>query len=289
MVVKSAIAPRLKASALTSVFASLLAFSAFPQNAVAQGLPRSDGATTPIKRYGPQGGCGPAMIVSHGFGGDETGNGFLAAAMARRGWQVIVMGHRESGRAQFREAMFSGSPRESMLARARNPEAFRARFRDLDAAYAEVTRACRPSRLVLAGHSMGAMTTIFEAGATATFGRFGGNRFDAYVAVSPQGVGSGFTQGSWGGITKPVLMITGTRDQAAEGAPETRLTAFEGLPPGRKRFAIIPGAGHLQLAANQGDQVGGAVAALTAEFLDGLARGGALPPSRLTGIDVRDK
>jgi pimeloyl-ACP methyl ester carboxylesterase len=270
--------------ALTAIACALSAASA-----LAQSLPRADGAQTPVKRYGPQAGCGPAMIISHGFGGDENGNDHLATAVAVQGWRVIVMGHRESGRQQFRQAFMSGAPRDAILRGARDPDAHRARFADLDAAYAEMTRACRPSRLVLAGHSMGAMTTIFEAGATASFGRYGSNRFDAYVVISPQGVGTGFTQGSWAGITKPVLMITGTQDQAAEGSPLTRLTAFEGLPPGRKRLAIIPEATHFQLGANNGDSVGRAVAALTSEFLSGLGSGPRLPPSTARGIDIRDK
>jgi alpha-beta hydrolase superfamily lysophospholipase len=255
----------------------------------AQSLPRADGGRTPIKRYGPQAGCGPAMIISHGFGGDENGNGHLASSMAMQGWRVIVMGHRESGRQPFREAMLSGAPRETMLRQARDPAAFRARFHDLDAAYAEITRACRPSPLVLAGHSMGSMTTILEAGATATFGRYGSNRFDAYVAISPQGVGSGFTQGSWSGVSKPVLMITGTQDQAAEGSPLTRLAAFEGLPPGRKRLAIIPDATHMQLAANEGDPVGRTVASLSLEFLNALTGGMRLPATAVRGVEIRDK
>ena len=277
----------MRSNAAFFLIALLLPLTAEP--AAAQGLPRADGETTPIRRYGPQGGCGPAMIVSHGFGGDENGNAWLAQSMAGRGWRVIAMGHRESGRPQLRRALLSGSPRDGLAAGSRDPAAHRYRFLDLDAAFAEITRGCRPSTLVLAGHSMGAMTTILEAGATISFGRYGSNRFDAYVAISPQGTGSGFPQGSWAGVTKPVLMITGTRDQALEGPAWTRLTAFEGLPPGRKRFAMIPEAGHLALAANSGDSVGRAVSALTIEFLDAVARGKALPQSTVRGVDVRDK
>jgi alpha-beta hydrolase superfamily lysophospholipase len=270
-----------------------LAFAAAPllsaTPAPAQSLPRAGGGETPVKRLGTQSGCGPTIIISHGFGGDENGNAHLAVAMAMQGWRVLVMGHRESGRQQLRQAMMSGAPRDSITAAARSPEAFRARFHDLDAAVADITRVCRPKPLVFAGHSMGAMTVMLEAGATATFGRYGSNRFDAYVAISPQGVGSGFTRGSWTGVTRPVLMITGTRDQAAEGGPETRLSAFEGLPPGRKRLAIIPEATHLQLAANAADPVGRMVAALTLEFTAALTGNPRLPASAIRDVDIRDK
>jgi pimeloyl-ACP methyl ester carboxylesterase len=268
---------------------SVLAAALFASAAMAQDLPRADGAATPVKRYGPAGGCGPVMIFSPGFGGDENGGSYLATTMQRNGWRILVMGHRESGRQRFREAILSSAPRAGLIAAARDPLAHRARILDLDAAHAEATRGCRRSMIVLAGHSMGAMTTILEAGARATFGRLGGDRFDAYVAISPQGIGSGFQEGAWTAIAKPVLMITGTRDQAAEGGPETRLSAFEGLPPGRKRLAIIPDAGHIPLGANQGDAIGRTVASLTLEFLNGLQAGPRLPPSRLAGVEIRDK
>ncbi len=268
--------------------AALLALMA-AGTASAQTLPRADGAQTPVRLYGAQAGCGPTMIFSPGFGGDENGAAFLAEGMARAGWRVIVMGHRESGRRQLRQVLMSGAPRESLIAAVRDQGIHRARILDLDAAYAESTRTCRPSRLVLAGHSMGAMTTVLEAGARATFGRMGADRFDAYVVISPQGVGSGFQPGAWSGVAKPVLMITGTRDQAAEGGPETRLSAFEGLSPGRKRLAIIPDAGHIQLGGNRGDPVGRTVLALSQEFVASYDRGPRLPPSAVRGVDIRDK
>jgi pimeloyl-ACP methyl ester carboxylesterase len=266
-----------------------LALFALPLPALAQGLQRSDGATTPVKRYGPQGGCGPAMIMSPGFGGDESGNAGFASAMAAKGWRVVVMGHRESGRQAFREAIFSASPKQGVIEATTTPAKHIARFRDLDAVIADLTRSCRPSRFVLAGHSMGAMTTMLEAGAVARFGRFGGNRFDAYVAISPQGVGFTYATGAWANVTKPVLMITGTRDLGTDGGIETRLSAFEGLPPGRKRLAILPGAGHLILGGNNDNDVTRILAALTFEFVNGTAGGKALPVSAVRGIDIRDK
>jgi pimeloyl-ACP methyl ester carboxylesterase len=256
---------------------------------LAQTLPRKDGSVTPIKTYGAQTGCLPTMIISHGFGGSETGNGYLASTVAAQGWRVIVMGHTESGGPVLRAALLSGSPKQAILEATTTPPRHQARFADLDVAFAEATRLCRPPRLVLAGHSMGAMTTMLEAGAIARFGRFGSNRFDAYIAISPQGIGYTYAQGAWASVSKPVLMITGTRDQGSDGGIETRLSAFEGLPSGRKRLAIIPGAGHLQLSANSGNAVGKAVADLAIEFLAATAAPGRLAPSALKNFDIRDK
>lgn len=260
-----------------------------PASVQAQSLARKDGSTTPIKTYGAQSGCLPTMIISHGFGGNENGNGYLASRVAALGWRVIVMGHRESGGPVLRTALTSGAPRQAILDATTTPPLHRARFADLDAAVALAIGSCRPPRMVLAGHSMGAMTAMLEAGATARFGRFGSNRFDAYIIVSPQGIGHSYNAGAWAGISKPVLMITGTRDQGSDGGVETRLSAFEGLPPGRKRLAIIPDAGHFQLSANSGNAVGKAVADLAVEFLAATASSGRLASSTLKNIDIRDK
>jgi hypothetical protein len=136
---------------------------------------------------------------------------------------------------------------------------------------------------------MGAITTMLEAGAVARFGRFGGDRFDGYVALSPQGIGSIFADGAWTRVSKPVLMITGTRDHGVDGDYRTRLTAFDGLPPGGKRLAIISGARHLELSGSAGSQSLGAIVGLIREFAAGVATGGSLPPSRVNIPDIRDK
>lgn len=255
-------------------------------------LQRADGTVVPARHTGPQSGCPKTLIVSHGLGGSESGLEGFARAMAESGWRVISLGHRESGRSVFRVALFSGAMRDTLSAAAADPRLYEARFADLQAGLQVATRRCRPTPLVFAGHSMGAATVMFEAGAVGRIGRFGGDRFDMYVAISPQGVGALWDVGAWRGVRKPVLMITGTKDSGIDGGYETRLSAFEGLPPGGKRLAIIPGAQHIALGRDA--RLGGIIAALTIEFIDGLGRanvggGKTLLPSRITEVEVRDR
>jgi alpha-beta hydrolase superfamily lysophospholipase len=250
-------------------------------SAWAQMAPRSDGAATPFTAYGPAS-CTRTMIVSHGLGGTAGGNAGFASAMASRGWRVYVMGHAESGPSLIRQAIASGQVRERLTGFASDPARHRARMADLAAVLQIATAGCRPPRLVLAGHSMGATTTMLEAGAVSRAGRFGADRFDAYVALSPQGIGYMWDAGAWQGVRKPVLMITGTADRSPDGGYESRLTAFEGLPPGRKRLAILPGANHFALAGND-SRIGGAMAEIAADFLDGR------PPRPARGIRFQDK
>jgi pimeloyl-ACP methyl ester carboxylesterase len=233
-------------------------------------LPRADGGTTALRVLEPIGradaACPPTLVVSHGLGGSAAGASGLAEALAAAGWRVMIMGHAESGPAVLRDAMAGPDGRARLVAAATDPARHRARFADLDATLREATRPCRPARLVLVGHSMGAATAMLEAGAIARFGRFGADRFDAYVAVSPQGVGVFWAEGAWREIRRPVLMITGTRDWGADGPYTTRLSAFAGLPPGPHRLAILEGAGHLELSGT-GAEIGRRIGALIEDFL----------------------
>jgi pimeloyl-ACP methyl ester carboxylesterase len=129
----------------------------------------------------------------------------------------------------------------------------------------------------MGGHSMGAAQTMMEAGAT---GRVtcqrGSQRFDAYIAVSPQGPGSwAFDDlNAWSGVAAPVLVLTGTEDSGLDGTtPQSRMQVFTLLPPGKKRLGVVVGADHFELAGRRGSSEGEVAAAIAGEFLVQLRRG----------------
>jgi hypothetical protein len=68
-------------------------------------------------------------------------------------------------------------------------------------------------------------------------------------------------------------MLTGTRDSGLDGDWRTRLAAFEGLPPGHKRLAIIAGATHLALGGRGDGAVAESSGRVVAAFLRELALG----------------
>lgn len=253
-------------------------------------ITRADGTSVPLRIYPPASGavCAPTMLMSHGFGGNEGGLSSLAAAASARGWRVIAMGHRESGRDRLRAAFQQGGGLAAVDESARERPKHVARLADLDAAYAEALRPCRPPLLVLAGHSMGSQTAMMEAGARPLIGAMGRNRFNGYIALSPQGIGTTYGPGAWSGVTKPVLMVTGTRDAVVGSDYTARLSAFEGLPPGNKRLAVIEGAGHLQIGGIGSSSVNSAVNALAIGFLDQLLTG-VKAPLTLKGVSIKDK
>jgi len=249
-------------------------------------LPRRDGASVPVRLYGDwsEAACPSTVLVSHGLGGSEDRLRYLGEGLAASGYRIAVMGHQESGRRALVEVMATRD-REPLIA---DPRKFEGRAQDLDAVLAAATRNCRPPLLVLAGHSMGAATVLFEAGAVGKVARPGADRFDAYVAISPQGVGWMFEPGAWTKVARPVLMVTGTRDSGYDGDYETRLAAFEGLPPGDKRLAVISEATHLNLGGNGGRAIQSAVLEIVEEFL-GQVSVRRLSPSAVLAARVIDK
>jgi pimeloyl-ACP methyl ester carboxylesterase len=261
-----------------------------PAAAQEQTIPRADGAAIPVRLAGDwsAGACPPTLVLSHGLGGDERGLSFLLEAGRRAGYRVLAMAHQESGRPVLRRFFMTGRD-EAML---RSPEIWRGRALDVEAAVAFATRACRPARMVLAGQSMGAATTMFEAGARGTVGWPRSGRFDAYIALSQHGVGWAFSsRGAWSGVNAPVLMITGTRDSGADGDWSTRLAAFDGLPAGRKRLAVIEGATHLNLGGLGNAAAQGIAGELAREFLVSVRQGTwtASAQAGKAGVVISDK
>jgi predicted dienelactone hydrolase len=265
-----------------------LLLAGVPAGADTARLTRADGDAVEVRLAGDWGpGCPPTLILSHGLGGDNSALGWMDAPAVAAGYRVMVMEHAESGRGALRRTFRQGA--DAVL---RDPALWQARAADLAAALARATRDCRPRPLVLGGHSMGAAMTMVEAGARSSVPYPGQNRFDAYIAVSPQGQpGWAFAgPGAWRGVTRPVLMLTGTRDDGFDGTGwQTRLTAFDGLPPGRKRLAVIDGASHFNLGGLGNRAAQRLAAAAAGEYLRQLRHGWAPSALARPGLAIREK
>jgi len=204
-------------------------------------------------------GCAPLAVISHGAGGSEEGYSYLAQAMANLGYTTLVMGHKESGAAAMRADIMQDGLKGGVKALVADPNAESARLLDVGAALNWAESQCKaPGKIpfkVLLGHSMGSETVMLEAGAKNIISvqspPAGQNRFDAYVALSPEGPGVVFAEGAWSGIKKPLLILTGTRDQALEGGPESRLEPWKNLPGSDSHCqwqGVIDGATHMNFA-----------------------------------------
>ena len=234
--------------------------------------------------------CAPLAIVSHGLGGTKDSNLQLATALNRSGYRVIVPTHAESGPRQLFSSLrpSAGGFVSGIAKAASSTEAHRYRMADLNAVLAVEERRCDVPHKLLAGHSMGARTTLVEAGAKSSTGIVGRDRFDLYVAVSPEGQGPEFfPSGSMRSVRKPTMVITGTLDSSVDGPFQTRLSTYHAIPSEKKRLAIIQGANHLDLGGRS-DAVGTMVGTLATEFAMQIKPGPWGQAKRHFGVVITD-
>ena len=255
--------------------------------------PRPDGAKTPLRVYTPSAtGCAPLALISPGAGGSEDGYKYLAEGLRDDGWRAIVMGHKESGRAALRSDMRqAGGIKNGVRELVDDPGAYNAREMDIKAALDWADTTCKAKYRVLIGHSMGARTVMVEAGAKNNLGVVGLHRFHAYVAISPDGPDPMFPEHAWTELSKPMLILTGTRDRSlATGSYESRTIPYQDIPAGCKWLGVIDGATHLNFA---GVGFAGPTERLTlletTAFLDGLRAGKCGTPVQSDGIVVKNK
>jgi len=225
-----------------------VAFTAAAQQPVQ--APREDGARTPLRVYAPDGtACAPLALISPGAGGSEDGYKYLTRALRDDGWRAIVIGHKESGaHALGSDIRQSHGVKKGLQQLVNDPAAYNARFMDIGAALTWANTSCKAPFVALLGHSMGARTVEVEAGAKNNLGLKNLDRFDAYVALSPDGPGAMFPENAWSGIKKPMLLLTGTRDGALDGEWKTRTIPYDSLPAGCKWLGVIDGATHMNFA-----------------------------------------
>ena len=267
----------------------------FATNAVGQGtvsLTRKDHKTVPVITYPPRdASCRGVAIISPGAGGSEKGYPYLGEAMASLGYLAVVVGHPESGRSALRDKIRGSGLREGLAELITEPDAYRGRLMDISAARHWAQSRCNGSESILIGHSMGAATTLIEAGARNKLGVNGTDSFSAYIALSPQGAGSIFPQHAWAEIARPVLSLTGTRDTELGGASwETRTEPYRDMPAGCKWLGVIDGATHMNFA---GTGVSHNVETLTTQaigaFLGAVHRGDCRAPAQIRGMDIQSK
>lgn len=236
-------------------------------------------------------GCRGVAIISPGAGGSEKGYQYLGEAMSSIGYLAVVVGHQESGRRALREHLRANGLREGLSVLITDPNAYRGRFMDIAAAKEWAASKCNAPESVLIGHSMGAAATMMEAGARNKLGLNGTDSFSVYIALSPQGTGSIFPQNAWTDIKRPVLSLTGTRDDELGGASwATRTEPYMNMPAGCKWLGVVDGATHMNFA---GHGMSRRTEALTTQvigsFLDGIHRGDCRAPKKSHGIDLQSK
>jgi len=267
-----------------------MAVAASAQEAVRQ--LRQDQKAIDLVSYSPKAStCRGVAIISPGAGGSEKGYQYLGEGLASLGYLAIVVGHQESGSAALRERVPGKGLRQGLSELIADPEAYRGRFMDIAAARKFAASRCNALESVLIGHSMGAATAMMAAGARNMLGLKGTEGFDAYVALSPQGRGVIFPQNAWADIHRPVLSLTGTRDDELGGASwHVRTEPFENMPAGCKWLGVIDGATHMNFAGlGMSRQTEALTKQVIGSFLDGVYRRDCTAPPKTHGIDLQSK
>lgn len=210
----------------------------------------------------------PVVLFSHGLGGTRAGGAVWGEAWAAAGFAVLHLQHPGSDFEAVRAGAGSFGNRAGLAAVA-GPEQLLARLLDVRFAVDEIGRrqaagqarwvGARMDRLGLCGHSFGAHTTLGAAGQ-----RYPGApavdepRLAAFIAFSPSMPARGDASQAFTGIRRPMLCITGTRDDDVVGngaTPDRRAAVFAALPPGQKAQLVLNDADHMSFAGQTGRAV----------------------------------
>jgi predicted dienelactone hydrolase len=267
----------------------------------------------PVRLYLPQGASAaqpvPLVVFSHGIGGSRAGYSYLGRYWASHGYASLHLQHVGSDRR-----IWLGSP-FALVARLRDAaseaEAI-ARARDLHFALdqllaSETAPRIDAERIVAAGHSYGANTTLLAAGAQVERdGRrldFRDPRIKAAILISaPPFYGESDPARILANVTVPTLHVTCTDDviriPGYYSTAADRLAVFDAIGGPRKTLAVFAGGSHSVFTDRAGTggatlnpQVKEATRKLSLAFLQDVLDGqdGALRqwPAQFAGIVAR--
>jgi predicted dienelactone hydrolase len=206
----------------------------------------------------------PVVVFSPGAGGSGSGYEPLFRFWATHGYTVLAPGHADASGARGRDHTLDA--REPAADASANPKTWEARVRDATAVIGALSEieASIPAllgrldgrRLGVGGHSLGAFTAQLLSGAAVNIPRgeqgktFSDPRPRAFLLLSPQGRGQqGLTAQSWESVSRPLMVVTGSRDRGVRGQPPSwRLDPFHLSAPGDKYAVLIEGASHLSFS-----------------------------------------
>jgi dienelactone hydrolase len=294
----------LVAGALTSARLGALAHEAPPPYAVVDfdWIDPARARAVPARLHWPTGATAerpvPLVVFSHGIGGSRLGYSYLGRHWASRGVASLHVQHVGSDAALWRGNPFGLVGRLQAAAQEREAiaRALDVRFaldRVLDPASGPMALAVDRQRLVAAGHSYGANTTLLTVGAQVRRdGRalgFLDDRFGAAVIISaPPFYGETDLHQVLQGIAVPTMHVTATEDvieiPGYRSGVADRLAIFEATADPRKLLAVFRGGSHSMFTdraytggAALNPQVKRATADLALAFIDWALHGDARP------------
>ncbi|MBI3168041.1 MAG: hypothetical protein HYZ22_06155 [Chloroflexi bacterium] len=259
--------------------------------------------TFPIVIYYPVGAAGPLPLIIWSHGGGYNNNGHhlnkeWGNTLASAGYVVIHIGHVEapldshcvllqipSDECEASDFQIEVSEGGTLMSIWYNkPLDGTAVLDDLDNIESAVNLTFDRDRIGAAGHSGGTVMVMSLAGAVRNVSpslqnvAWSDPRIKAFNANSPQGIGAlGYTEISWDGITRPLLVTTGQNDSTPNEQPRDRLDAFQHMSGPDKYLLYVdsPEANHVTFAlGSEGAlELEPYVAATQIAFFDAYLRG----------------
>lgn len=225
----------------------------------------------PLTIYYPEGqGPFPTIIFSHGAGASREGYALLARYWASHGYVSIHPAHADSAalrgeeinRNNFRQiisTMLADS--QGWIERAEDIKLIIDSLDELEQRAPQLQGKIDAQRIGVGGHSYGAYTTQLISGAQiqlpdeTQLRGFQDPRVQAALLLSPQGIGQqGLTASSWDAVRLPMMVMTGSRDQGAQGqGPDWKRQPFDYSPPGNKYLILIEDANHFSFSGRLTD------------------------------------
>ncbi len=203
----------------------------------------------------------PVLIFSHGLGGAREGSNFLGQHWSSRGYVTIFLQHPGSD-----ESIWKGKkPMDAFkgMKDAASIEQFLARIQDVKGSLDTLsTLHAQPGdplhgrldlkKIGMSGHSFGAKTTQALAGEQGGIPllpkNFNDPRIKAAIPMSPSPNGKVDPTFSFGKVTLPWLLMTGTHDGGAKWiaptTPAERMSVYPALPTGDKYELVLFEAEH---------------------------------------------
>ncbi len=207
----------------------------------------------PVRVYLPASNQKAAVtLFSHGLGGSRRGGSYLGKHWSARGYIVVAMQHFGSDESVWKDASFG--ERLSTLKSAASLKNSIARMRDVPVVLDQLQTWNRTaghllferldvSRVGMSGHSFGAVTTQGISGQTPPLigKRFLEPRIKAAVMLSPSSPGRADAEQSFGEVSIPWFLITGTKDisPVRDLGVHNRRKVYAALPETIDKYELV--------------------------------------------------
>jgi len=201
----------------------------------------------------------PLIVFSHGLGGSRNGYQYLGRYWAANGYASLHVQHIGSDRQVWFGNPLTLSSR--LIAAAQDSEAID-RTKDVSFALSELLKQPQltgrfdTDRLVMAGHSYGASTTMLVIGAKVPKKDINGQDFNlrdprfkaAMILSAPPFYGYTNMASILGGVSLPTLHVTATADDimvpSYNSGYEDRVKVFDAIGDPRKTLVVFAGGSH---------------------------------------------